>query len=224
MTNGSDSMAVIFDLDGVLVDTGWAHLQAWQDLAARERFEMTERFFKNTFGMQNYQIIPMLLPGISAQELKRMSDWKEQRYRDIIAERLTPADGVVELLNTLKRTGFRLAVGSSAPRANLELMLKGARLTDYFDACVSGEDVAAGKPDPATFLKAAERLSITPRRCAIVEDAVQGVQAGKAAGMAVVAVTSTRDRRDLAAADLVVDSLTELEPTDFLHLITNGNR
>jgi len=224
MTNGSDSMAVIFDLDGVLIDTGWAHLRAWQELADREGFEMTERFFKDTFGMQNYQIIPMLLPGISAQELKRMSDWKEHRYRDIIAERLTPADGVAELLNALKRTGFHLAVGSSAPRANLELMLKGARLTHYFDACVSGEDVTAGKPDPATFLKAAERLSITPRRCAIVEDAVQGVQAGKAAAMAVVAVTSTRNRRDLAAADLVVDSLTELEPTDFLHLITNGNR
>jgi beta-phosphoglucomutase len=215
---------VIFDLDGVLVDTGWAHKQAWYDLAEKEGFSMSDDFFYSTFGMQNSQIIPMLLgPGLPANEINRLSDWKEQRYREVIAEKLAPAEGVEMLLQELKRQGFRLAIGSSAPRANLELLLGRLHLHDYFDVCVTKEDVTDGKPSPETFLKAAARLSLSPSRCAVVEDAVQGVQAGKAAGMKVVAVTTTRNRADLAKADMIVDSLAQLKAQDFAKLLTDRN-
>jgi beta-phosphoglucomutase len=217
----SDSRkGVIFDLDGVLVDTGWAHRQSWYDLAEKEGFSMTDELFYSTFGMQNYQIIPMLLGrNASSDEVNRLSDWKEQRYREIIAEKLTAAEGAKFLLGDLKNERFRLAVGSSAPRANLELVLDCTDLRDYFDAYVTGEDVTRGKPAPETFLKAAEKLSLDARRCVVVEDAVQGVEAGRAAGMAVVAVTTTRSRADLAEADIIVDSLTQLNARQFIELL-----
>jgi beta-phosphoglucomutase len=220
MTERDNQMGVIFDLDGVLVDTGWAHKQSWYDLANEEGFSMTDEFFYSTFGMQNYQIIPMLLGrNATSEEIDRLSDWKEQRYRDIIKEKLVAAEGAKSLLIDLKEEGFRLAVGSSAPRANLELVLDCTDLHDYFDAYVTGQDVTRGKPAPDTFLKAAEKLSINANRCVVVEDAVQGIEAGKAAGMAVVAVTTTRSRADLTRADIIVDSLAQLQVRQFIELL-----
>ena len=215
-------MGVIFDLDGVLVDSGWAHKQSWYDLAEKEGFSMTDEFFYSTFGMQNYQIIPMLLGrDASSGEVDRLSDWKEQRYREIIEEKLAPSEGTKSLLIDLKNEDFLLAVGSSAPWANLELVLERTDLMYYFDAYVSGEDVTNGKPAPDTFLKASEKLSLGAESCVVVEDAVQGVEAGKAAGMQVVAVTTTRKRADLHRADIIVDSLAQLQARQFIDLLRN---
>lgn len=216
-------MGVIFDLDGVLVDTGWAHRQAWYDLADKEGFQMTDEFFYSTFGMQNYQILSMLLgPQLPAQEIERMSQWKEKRYRELIGEKLTLPAGVKELLDELKNRGFLLAIGSSAPRDNLELIFRRLNLRHYFDAHITKEEVSKGKPSPETFLKAAEKLSLPPSRCVVVEDAVQGVEAARAAGMSVIAVTTTRARTDLKSADLIVDSLSELRAEDFLRLLAQA--
>lgn len=220
MTPTDTGMGVIFDLDGVLVDTGWAHRQAWYELADKEGFQMTDEFFYSTFGMQNYQILSMLLgPQLPAQEIERMSQWKEKRYRELIGQKLTLPAGVKELLDELRNKGFLLAIGSSAPRANLELIFRRLNLRHYFDAHITKkEEVIKGKPSPETFLKAAERLSLPPSRCVVVEDAVQGVEAAKAAGMPVIAVTTSRSRADLQKADLIVDSLSELRAEDFLRL------
>jgi len=225
MTGDDNRMGIIFDLDGVLVDTGWAHKQSWYDLAEKEGFSLTDEFFYSTFGMQNNQIIPMLIgQDASSERIKRLSDWKERRYREIIAEKLVPAEGAKSLLSDLKKEGFLLAVGSSAPKANLRLVLERTGLRDYFDAYVTGQDVTNGKPAPDTFLKAAEKLSLNPDRCAVVEDAVQGIEAGKAAGMAVVAVTTTRSRADLNRADIIVDSLVQLQFRQFVELIAGRKR
>lgn len=213
---------VIFDMDGVLVDSGWAHRQAWFDLAAAERLEMSDEFFSRTFGMQNDTILPMLRPDISPSELDRLSDWKERRYRDLVHSRPKAAEGVLALLSDLKAKGFRLAIGSSAPRANLDVFWGPLGLGDYFEAAVTKEQVVEGKPAPETFLKAAGSLSLAPDRCVVVEDAVHGVQAAKAAGMRAVAVTTTRSRRELSQADRVVDSLAELNADDFAALLNSG--
>jgi beta-phosphoglucomutase len=221
----NNDMGIIFDLDGVLVDTGWAHKQSWLDLGKQEGFSISDEFFHSTFGMQNYMIIPMLIEReLSRDEVDRLAEWKERRYREIIAEHLEPAEGAKNLLDDLRRSGFHMAVGSSAPRANLDLVLDSAGLRDYFDACISGEQVEHSKPAPDTFLKAAGELSLPPKQCVVVEDAVQGVEAGKAAGMPVAAITTTRKRADLARADIVVDSLAELTAEDFFGLLKNQGR
>ena len=222
MADGNRSKGVIFDLDGVLVDTGEFHRQSWYDLAKREGFEMSDELFYSTFGMQNYQIIPMLVGReVTAEELERFSQWKEQRYRELISGKLKLLDGVKELIEDLKRAGFLLAIGTSTPLVNLKFMLENVPVDGWFDAYVTGEDVQRGKPEPDTFIMAAEKLSLPREDCVVVEDAVQGVAAGKAAEMAVVAVTTTRERKELAEADLIVDSLAELKAEDFEKLLGN---
>lgn len=216
----NEKKAVIFDLDGVLVDTGKFHRQSWYDLAEKEGFRMTDEFFYETFGMQNNQILPRLARRpLTADEIDRLSDWKEQRYRDLAAGGLRPLEGVPDLIKNLKENGFLLAVGSSTPRKNIDFIIEQLHLADVFDAEVSSEDVTRGKPAPDTFLKAAEKLDVPTRRCAVVEDAVAGIQSAKAAGMAVVAVTTTRKRSVLTQADMVVDSLAELSAADFAGLL-----
>jgi beta-phosphoglucomutase len=211
---------VIFDLDGVLVDTAWAHRRAWFDLAEQEGLPMSEEFFRNTFGMQNRSILPMMCPDIAAERLERLSDWKEQRYRELIQDRLVLVDGAEALLKDLKASGFLLAIGSSAPRENLDAFWNAQGLSRYFDARVTKEDVTEGKPSPQTFLKAAGRLNLPPCCCTVVEDAIAGVQAAKAAGMPVVAVTTTRTKDELRQADLIADSLAQLHATDFAAILT----
>ena len=202
---------VIFDLDGVLTHTGPAHQQSWQDLAEQYGLSMTDEFFRNTFGMQNYQIIPLLLGReVSPQEIEEISEQKEACYRRIVAAQLQAAPGALPLLDDLRQQEFALAIGSSAPKANVDLALNTLGIQDYFQAVVTGEQVTQGKPAPDTFLLAAQKLGLDPSHCVVVEDAVQGVEAGKAAGMAVIAVTTTRERADLNQADLIVDCLSEV--------------
>lgn len=221
MTTGGRK-GVIFDLDGVLIDTGQFHRQSWYDLAGEEDFEMSDELFYSTFGMQNYQIIPLLVRrDLTVEDIERMSEWKERRYRELISGKLTLQEGARGLIDELKSNGFLLAIGTSAPQANLAFMLEHTGVDDCFDAYVTGEEVSNSKPAPDTFLKAAEKLSLTPGRCLVVEDAVQGVQAGKKAGMKVVAVCTTRGREDLEEADLIVESLGELKADDFLKLLNN---
>lgn len=225
MVSADNRIGVIFDLDGVLVDTGWAHKQAWFALAEKQGLDISDDFFYSTFGMTNDRIIPMLLGRTpSPQQLNQLSDWKEQFYRQLISDKLTLDNNVETLLADLKRRGLSLAIGSSAPKANLDLIRRRLRFDQYFDAYVTCEDVTEGKPSPQTFLKAAEKLSIPPSNCVVVEDAVQGIEAAKAAKMAVIAVTTTRKHADLAKADLIFDTLAEIKADDFINLLTNRTR
>ncbi len=213
---------VIFDFDGVLVDTGEYHKQSWHDLAKNEGLQFSDEYFYSTFGMQNYQILPKMAGReLSNDEINRLSEWKESRFRDLIADGIKPMDGVKELLLDLKSTGFKLAVGSSAPRVNLDFMLGGASLSGMFDAEVSGEDVKNGKPAPDTFLKAARRIGVEPERCVVIEDAIAGVLAGKSAGMKVVAITTSTKREKLLAAkaDRVIERFAEVDAVFFEDLI-----
>ena len=212
---------VIFDMDGVLVDTGEFHRRSWWDLAAREKWEhYTDEFFLSTFGMQNAQIIPRILGRpVGPEVIREMSEWKEARYRELITGKLELLLGVLELLRDLKAHGFKLAIGTSTPRINLEFMLPHMHVREFFDDYVTAEDVARSKPAPDTFLKAAEKLGLPPARCVVVEDAVAGVAAGKAGGMKVIAVTNTRPREELTQADRIIESLAELTARDFQAII-----
>lgn len=216
MKNG---LGVIFDMDGVLIDTKEFHRASWYEMAALEGLTMTDELFYGTFGMQNYQIMPMLAGPISTEEVTRLSDLKEEIYRRRIEGHLTVMPGVEVLLRDLQSSGFLLAIGTSTPRINLDFVLAQIPVRGFFDALVTGEDVKHSKPAPDTFLKASERLNLPPHKCVVVEDAVQGVQAGLTGGMRVIAVTTTRLRQDLHEADRIVDSLEEVNAQDFLDLL-----
>lgn len=211
--------AVIFDMDGVLVDSSEAHYQSWHQLGQREGRPFTAELFGQTFGMHNQQILPLWLGSdLSQSEIDRLADWKETTYRQLAPQLMRPIPGVVDLIAALRSEGVPLAVGSSGPLANIRLILRTLGLEEAFQALSTGEDVQHGKPDPQVFLVAAQRLGVDPSRCLVVEDAPFGVEAARRAGMSVLAITSSRPADDLPA-DLVVESFVGLAPARLRSLL-----
>ncbi len=213
--------AVLWDMDGVLVDSAPYHYRAWKDTFAEEGLALDEATFRRTFGQRNDAIIADVLgPGLPPERVAAIGAAKEQRYRALIARKgLTPLPGALDWLHRLYRRGIPQAVVSSAPRENIEAILRALGMSGLFQALVSGEEVERGKPDPASFLLAAQRLGMPPKRCVVVEDAPAGVEAAHRAGMACLAVATTHPRERLEAAEQVVDSLAGLPEDTFERLL-----
>jgi beta-phosphoglucomutase len=205
--------AVIFDVDGVLIDSYQAHFESWFRMFAEHDVSFTEAEFRKTFGRTSRDIIAALYGSdLTDAEIRAWDDRKEALYRDIIREKFPAIDGAVELLDTLYTAEFRLGVGSSGPPENIWLTLECLERADLFDAVVTRVDVTRGKPDPQVFQIAGKRLGAEPAQCIVVEDAPAGIEAANRAGMASVALTGTATRAELGHARLVIDSLRELTP------------
>ena len=205
--------AVIFDVDGVLIDSYQAHYKSWLQMFAEHGMSFSEQEFRGTFGRTSRDIIAALYGAVlSDAEMDLWDDRKESLYRDIIRESFPAIDGAVELLDALHAAGFHLGVGSSGPPENIALTLECLGRANLFDAVVTRIDVTRGKPDPQVFQIAGERLDAQPGQCVVVEDAPAGIEAANHAGMASVALTGTATRAELSHAKLVVDSLRELTP------------
>jgi beta-phosphoglucomutase len=211
---------VIFDVDGVLVDSYEAHLQSWVAMAREHGLTITEAQFAETFGQTSREVIARFW-GDRVDDAGRgaLDERKEAIYRDLIRKRFPVMDGARDLIDACVAAGMPLGVGSSAPRANVELTLELLGRRDAFVAIVSGEDVTRGKPDPQVYVLAAERLDLPAGRCVVVEDAPVGVCAGRAAGAAVAALIGTAPRERYADADLTVSSLRELSPARLAALV-----
>lgn len=205
--------AVIFDMDGVLIDSAEAHLESWRRLARQLGLELTRERFLETFGRQNRDVIPMLFgEGRSEEVVTELSETKERIYRDLVRGRLAPLPGAIELVHASAKAGLKLAVGSSGHPDNIELALVELGIRPLFEGAISGHDVTRGKPDPQVFRMAGDRLGVQPQRCAVIEDAPAGIDAALAAGMVAVAVTTSHPATQLRKAQLIVDSLEELSP------------
>jgi beta-phosphoglucomutase len=209
-------LGAIFDMDGVLVDSYHAHYESWRQLAADDRLSFSEEHFARTFGRTSRDIIRMTWPRpVSDEEVRAIDDRKEALFRDIIARAFPAMEGATALIHTLRAAGFRVAVGSSGPPENVELVLEHLGGRQLFDGVVHGMDVHRGKPDPEVFLLAAERAGVAPRASVVIEDAAPGIEAATRAGMASVALLSTgRSEADFHAVrpDLIVRSLRDLSP------------
>lgn len=206
------SWSVIFDWDGVIVDSSRQHEEAWEALAAELGHPVPHGFFKPSFGMKNDKVITELLRWTTdPSEIEDIARAKEERFRTIArAEGVTVLPGVRAWLETLRTAGVPCAIGSSAPRANIEFIIGDLGLREFFRAIVCGEDVSRGKPNPEVFLTAAQRIGAAPSCCVVIEDAHVGVEAARAAGMKVVAVTTTHPADTLSDADLVLGGVHEL--------------
>ena len=217
----TDTRAVIFDVDGVLVDSYHAHFEAWRRLGHELGQDLTEQRFAASFGRRNAELMHDLWGGaVPEDQIDDWGDWKEVAYREILLRDFHAMDGAPDLIDALKAARFRLAVGSSGPPENVACALEGLGRSGAFDATVNGSEVACGKPHPEVFLKAAEKLGIEPARCAVVEDSPAGVEAAARAAMAPIALTGTAPReRFIGHAVLVVDSLRELSPARIAVLI-----
>lgn len=215
------SRGVIFDVDGVLVDSYKAHLESWRKLAEEQGWELTEDQFEATFGQRSREIIEHIWGRkLDDDELERLDRRKEELYRELVADDFPAVDGARELIEALDAAGFALAVGSSGPRENTDLALAKLDAVERVRVVVSGAEVSNGKPDPEVYRMAAERLDLEPRRCAVIEDAATGLSAARAAGMSNIAIVdAVHTPYQLNGADMVITSLRQLSPDSLASLI-----
>jgi beta-phosphoglucomutase len=222
------AVGVIFDMDGVLVDSAEAHRRAWQQLGDEVGTPFSTVLFQQSFGQRNASIIPVWLGAggvgrITSARIEELAERKEVLYRTLVrhgAVRIYP--GVSRLLATLRTLGARVAIASSGPRENVSLLIDVIGVGDAVDARVASEDVSEGKPDPEVFVKAAARLGVASERCAVIEDSVHGIEAAKRGGMLAVAVLTSTARTALqsAGADVIVDDVAALNPGELVSRLT----
>lgn len=216
---------VIFDVDGVLVDSYQAHFDSWQVVARQHGFQFTERIFIDTFGRTTREILRGL-PDVSLtlEAVAQIDADKEAVFRDLLVVDFPAMDGAAELIDELAEAGYRLAVGSSGPPENVELVLDSLNRRSAFQAAVSGMDVTQGKPHPQVFLTAAERLGLPPHRCVVIEDAPAGVEAAVRAGTQCIGFASRGHTfAELHRAHLRVASLRAVSRSLVANLL-NGQR
>jgi beta-phosphoglucomutase family hydrolase len=206
---------VLWDMDGVLVDTGELHFSSWAQVLSEYGLPMTRELFRATFGMNHAGVLSALLGRPAEPELvAEIGGRKEDGFRQALRGRVQPLPGVRLWLERLAEQGVCQAIASSAPPANIDALVDELGLRHYFAALVSGHDLP-GKPDPALFLKAARLIGVLPELCVVVEDAAVGVEAARRAGMRCIAVTTTSPAQALQAADLIVERLDQLPPDAF---------
>ena len=183
--------AMLFDIDGTMVDSRPFHLDAWGEMAERLSLSGSEvdDVLKRTFGQTNEDLIPQLTDkDLSPGEIETLSKEKEALYRELAGGKLQIIPGLKELIARACQSDVRLAVASSGIEPNCRFALKEFNLERYFAALVHGDMVRRGKPDPEAFLLASNQLGVDPSRCVVFEDAPQGLEAARRAGMTAVAI------------------------------------
>ncbi|HLY31166.1 MAG TPA: HAD-IA family hydrolase [Ktedonobacterales bacterium] len=206
--------AVLWDVDGVIIDSAEQHRQAWAQLAQEEGLPYSNDKFWATFGMRNVDVIPRLF-GVQGppERIAALGERKETIYRALLEHEASALPGARELLAALHAAGYRQALGSSAPPANIEAIIRLLGIGDLLDGYVSGEMVTQGKPAPDIFLAGARLLGIEPAQCLVIEDAPAGVAAAHAGGMRCIGVrrAGQPDADGLASADYLATTLRDVD-------------
>ncbi|MDR2466238.1 MAG: HAD family phosphatase [Prevotellaceae bacterium] len=206
--------AVIFDMDGVLVNNARFHEQAFAEYFSAYGVTLKPEMH----GRGNSELMEELFPGQSAEQHAKLADGKEAYYRKIYEPHLKPAEGLIRLLDELKRRRIPLAVGSSAPEENINFVLDGLQLRKYFDAVVIAAMVERAKPAPDIYLKAAELLNVAPQYCLVFEDAIAGIQSARTAGMKVAGIASSLPKDKLTDTDRTISDFTEITVDEILKI------
>ncbi len=210
--------AVLWDMDGTLLDSRAYHWLAWRDTMAEEGVALSHAEFALTFGQRNDAVLRRWLgPAVPPAEIQRIADAKEARYRAALragGAQLLP--GVAGWLAALQRAGWQQALATSAPPENVEAILETLAVGPYFAAIVHADHVTQGKPDPQVFQVAAARLGVPAARCIVVEDAPAGVEAARRARMRCIGVGPAHAE---LPADIRVAALDLLDEDAFDRLL-----
>lgn len=202
--------AVLFDMDGVVVDNLPYHVDAWLLFCERHNIPLTrEVFYRELNGMNSKDTFEWFnQKEMSRAEVEVLEEEKEILYRGFYKEHMKPAAGLVAFIKALRAHGIKTALATSAGPGNIDFIVDGLGIRDQFDAIIGGAEVRKGKPDPEIYLKAAALVGVDPADCWVIEDSLQGIASGLNAGMQVVGITTSHTAEELAhthwiAADFV---------------------
>ncbi len=204
--------ALIFDMDGTIVDNMGVHTAVWLKILAEEfNISMTRLEFQAaSAGMTNPELLRLLAdPEMPDTVVTKIARRKEAQYREQYAPVMEPLHGLLPLLRQARLAGVGLAVATAANQGNIDFVMNGLQMWEHFDVIVGADDVSRGKPHPDLFLLAAERLGVPPAHCLVFEDAMTGIEAGRRAGMAVVGIATSHSAEELAAQPGVSQAISD---------------
>ncbi len=204
--------AVLFDMDGVVVDNLPYHVDAWLLFCERHGMPLTrEVFYRELNGMNSKDTFEWFYKKeMTRAEVEVLEEEKEILYRGFYREHMQPAPGLLDFLKVLRTQGIKTALATSAGPGNIDFIVDGLGIRDQFDAIIGGAEVRKGKPDPEIYLKAAAMVGVDPADCWVIEDSLQGIAAGLNAGMQVVGITTSHTPTELAHTHWVAADFVDL--------------
>lgn len=203
---------ILWDMDGVLLDTTDAHFESWRQIMAEQNMELDRQYFLGALGMNNIGAIEYLFRRpTQPQEVVEIGKKKEKLFRQILSGRVELLPGVQDWLDFFSANGFLQAVATSAPWENIDALFNETGIRHYFQAIVSAYEMP-GKPDPYVFLEAAKRLGFSAAECLVIEDSVAGVEAARRGGMKCLAVETSNPADRLTGANWVLNRLSDEDP------------
>lgn len=210
------TVAFIFDMDGVIIDSNPVHKIALIQFCKKHGHELTEEILhEKIYGRTNKDWITNVFGDMPEEQLKQLADEKEALFREIYTD-VQPVPGLISFLEKMDKYQIPRAIGTSAPRANVDFTLTHTHTEKFFDVILHDTFVTKGKPDPEIYTKACAALKLPPAQCVVFEDSLAGVQAGKAAGCKVVGITTTHTAEELSAVDTVIDDFQGLDPKELV--------
>lgn len=207
-----DARAAIFDLDGTLLDNNSFHLESWIEyLKSIGRNITQEEYNANINGRTNKDVIQYIFGDqVGNDDILKYSLEKEAVYRKVYQPHIKPVAGLIDFLEMLKRKSIPMAIATSGIQPNIDFMFENIAIRQYFKTIVNSSHITKGKPHPEIYLKAAQLLNVPPHNCLVFEDAVVGIKSAKAAGMKVIALTTTQPKGELKEADMIINDFTFL--------------
>lgn len=210
-----NSYAIIFDMDGVLVDSNPYHKIALNQFCADHGYHLTEEGLRNKiYGRTNKEWITNLFGTLTPKQLAQYGEEKEALYRKLFDKDIKPVNGLLDFLHLLNTHNIPRAIGTSAPRSNVDFTLSKTGMQHFFSIILDESHVTHGKPNPEIYINVAKRLGLPPQRCVVFEDSLSGVTSAKSAGAKVVGITTTHTPEELSETDLIITDFKNLDPID----------
>lgn len=212
-----NSFAFVFDMDGVIVDTNPYHKIALRQFAKKYGYELTEEeLIKKIYGRTNKEWIPNLFERkLSKEELVFYGEEKEKMFRDLYEKHIHEVNGLSGFLNQASDLKIKMAIGTSAPRSNVDFVLKYLPIQKYFSVILDESNVTHGKPNPEIYINCAAALSFSPSQVIVFEDSLSGIAAGRAAGCHVVGVATTHSAEELGT-NVTIKDFTDFDPQEII--------
>jgi HAD superfamily hydrolase (TIGR01509 family) len=189
--------AIVFDMDGTLVDSMPYHYKSWEIFFQQNDIHMTREDFDRVHHGTLFDIMPRIFGTISHDDSYRLGQQKESIYRELYKSHIKPMDGLLPWLETIRNSERKIGLGTAADDLNMNFTIDAIGVREYFDALVTSNTVKEGKPSPAVYLEVARRLQVLPSNCLVFEDTRSGILAAQAAGMPVVAINSALSPHEL---------------------------